>query len=188
MVDDSFLTIKQAAQCLHEGKIIGYPTEAVFGLGCDPGNESAVRQLLSLKGRPLASGLILIADRFERFVPYIKPVSDALFQRADSCWPGPVTWLFPRADNVPDWLAGNHDTIALRLTAHPVCQAICSSFEGAIISTSANPSSAPPAMSARQVGKYFASRLGGIVEGALGKEGKPSEIRDLASGMVVRAG
>lgn len=188
MVENSFLTVKQAAQCLHEGEIIGYPTEAVFGLGCDPGNESAVRKLLSLKGRPLASGLILIADRFEYFVPYIKPVSDALFQRVDSCWPGPVSWLFPRADSVPDWLAGNHNTIALRLTAHSVCRAICAAFEGAIVSTSANPSSLPPAMSAGQLEKYFPSMLGGIVKGALGKEGKPSEIRDLASGAVVRAG
>lgn len=188
MVKHSLLTVEQAVKCLHDGKIIAYPTEAVFGLGCDPGNEAAVRQLLSLKGRPAAAGLILIADRFERFESYIKPVSEALHQRAGSSWPGPVSWLFPRADSVPDWLAGNHDTIALRLTAHPVCRALCAAFEGAIVSTSANPRSSEPAASAGQVEEYFGSFLGGIVEGALGKDEKPSEIRDLVSGAVIRSG
>ena len=188
MLKHGLLTVEQAAQCLHDGKIIAYPTEAVFGLGCDPGNETAVRQLLSLKQRQLAAGLILIADRFERFDPYVKPVSEALLRRAGSSWPGPVSWLFPRADNVPAWLAGDHDTIALRLTAHPVCRALCAAFEGAIVSTSANPSSSEPAASAGQVEKYFDSCLGGIVEGALGKDAKPSEIRDLVSGNVIRSG
>jgi L-threonylcarbamoyladenylate synthase len=184
----TLLTVEQAAQCLHDGKTIAYPTEAVFGLGCDPGNEAAVRQLLSLKGRPATAGLILIADQFERFGLYIKPVSEMLYQRALSGWPGPVSWLFPRADGVPDWLAGNHDTIALRLTAHPVCRALCAAFGGAVVSTSANPSSSEPAVSAGQVEEYFGSHLGGIVEGALGKDRKPSEIRDLVSGAVVRPG
>lgn len=187
MVKHSLLTIDQAAQYLREGRIIAYPTEAVFGLGCDPDNETAVRQLLTLKGRPLSAGLILIADRFERFEPYIKPVSSVLRRQAGSSWPGPVSWLFPRADSVPDWLAGKHDTIALRLTAHPLCRALCAAFEGAIVSTSANPSSAEPARSAGQVEEYFGSFLGGVVEGALGGDEKPSEIRDLVSGEVIRA-
>lgn len=188
MLKHSLLTVDQAAQSLRDGKIIAYPTEAVFGLGCDPGNEAAVRQLLSLKGRPAAAGLILIADQFERFNPYTKPVSEALQQRAGSSWPGPVSWLFPRADCVPDWLAGNHDTIALRLTAHPVCRALCAAFKGAIVSTSANPSSSEPARSAEQVEEYFGFLLGGIVAGALGEDSKPSEIRDLISGAVIRPG
>jgi L-threonylcarbamoyladenylate synthase len=188
LVKQSLLTVKQAVKCLNDGKIIGYPTEAVFGLGCDPASETAVRKLLSLKGRSATAGLILIADQFERFNPYIRPVSDELHQRAASSWPGPVTWLFPRAESVPGWLAGEHDTIALRLTAHPVCRALCAAFEGAIVSTSANPSSSPPALSAKQVEEFFGSSLGGIVEGALGEGEKPSEIRDLVSGAITRAG
>ena len=187
MLKYSLLTVEQAAQCLRDGKIIAYPTEAVFGLGCDPGNEAAVRHLLSLKRRVATAGLILIADQFEHFEHYIKPVSEALRQRAGSSWPGPVSWLFPRADGVPDWLAGNHDTIALRLTAHPVCRALCAAFGGAIVSTSANPSLSEPARSAEQVAEYFGPFLGGIVEGALGDDLKPSEIRDLVSGEVIRS-
>ncbi len=186
MVSHSLLTVEEAAQCLRDGKVIACPTESVFGLGCDPGTETAVRQLLSLKGRSATAGLILIADCFERFETYTAPVSQALRLRAESSWPGPVTWLFPRADGVPDWLAGKHDTIALRLTAHPVCRALCATFEGAMVSSSANPSSAEPARSAGRVEEYFGPFLGGIVEGALGGNENPSEIRDLATGAVIR--
>ncbi len=186
MAIHSLLTVEQAAQCLKAGEIIAYPTEAVFGLGCDPCNEQAVRRLLQLKSRPLSAGLILIADSFQRFELFIGPVSEKSQQLAMSAWPGPVTWLFPRAANVPDWLAGNHDTIALRLTAHQTCRELCAAFAGAVVSTSANPSSAEPARSAGRVEDYFGSCLGGIVGGALGGEDRPSEIRDLASGAVIR--
>ena len=117
-----------------------------------------------------------------------KALKEGLLDRALATWPGPVTWLFPRAPDVPDWLAGSHATIALRVTAHPVCRALCSSFGSAIVSTSANPRSDPPARSAAQVARYFGDALGGIVEGELGSDPRPSEIRDLASGRVIRAG
>ena len=188
MASYKLLTVERAVQCLHDGKVIAYPTEAVFGLGCDPGNEAAVRQLLSLKNRPLTAGLILIADQFECFESFIKPVSETLRRRAGLSWPGPASWLFPRADSVPDWLAGNHDTIAIRVTAHPLCRALCTAFGGAIVSTSANPSSAEPARSVEKVEEYFGAVLAGIVEGELGNDEGPSEIRDLVSGAVIRPG
>jgi L-threonylcarbamoyladenylate synthase len=184
----SLLTISQAAQCLYEGEIIAYPTEAVYGLGCDPGNEAAVKRLLALKDRPAEAGLILVADVFERFEPFIQPVSNANRERAMATWPGPVTWLFPRGEGVPGWLAGEHETVALRITAHPVCRALCSAFNGAIVSTSANPRYLDPARSAAQVEQYFDSALCGILAGELGGEASPSEIRDLASGRVIREG
>jgi len=188
MARHSLLTVAQAVNCLRGGKVIAYPTEAVFGLGCDPNSESAVRQLLSLKNRPATAGLILIADSYERFEPFIAPVPAQLRERAMLTWPGPVTWLFPRAENTPDWLAGKHDSIALRITDHAVCRELCSAFGGAIVSTSANPSTAEPARSAARVEEYFGSYVCGTVAGALGGNESPSEIRDLASGVVIRKG
>ena len=184
----SLLTVSQAAQCLRDGEIIAYPTEAVYGLGCDPGNETAVRRLLALKDRPIEAGLILIADTFEHVQSFIQPVSTEQKKRAMSAWPGPVTWLFPKGNGVPGWLAGEYDTIALRISAHPVCRALCVAFNGAIVSTSANPGRVEPARSAAQVEQYFGSSLCGIVEGELGGENRPSEIRDLVSGKVFREG
>lgn len=182
------LTVAEAVECLQQGKVIAYPTEAVYGLGCDPLDEGAVRYILQLKGRPAEAGLILIADRFERFGRFVGVVDDDRLDRALETWPGPVTWLFPRAPEVPDWLAGSHPTIALRVTAHPVCRALCRGFGAPVVSTSANPRSAAPARSAAQVAEYFDSALCGIVEGDLGKDPRPSEIRDLGSGRVIRAG
>ena len=91
------LTISQGARCLADGGVIAYPTEAVYGLGCDPENESAVRCILELKSRPASAGLILISDTPERFEPYVGEVEPAKYQAALESWPGPVTWLFPRS-------------------------------------------------------------------------------------------
>jgi L-threonylcarbamoyladenylate synthase len=186
--EPGLVTISQAAQYLRDGEIIAYPTEAVYGLGCNPENENAVLRLLAMKSRPAAAGLILIADRFDRLESYTRPVSDPLMERAMSTWPGPVTWLFPSADNTPGWLTGVHQTIALRVTAHPVCRALCAEFQGAIVSTSANPSGSEAARSGADVLDYFGPGVCGIVEGALGGEESPSEIRNLENGLVVRAG
>ena len=188
MSEAHLLTTRQGAQCLFEGGVIAYPTEAVYGLGCDPDQQDAVLRILELKSRPASAGLILIADRLERFAPYIGPVTPEARERAMATWPGPVTWLFPRAPTVPDWLAGIHSTIALRITAHPGCRALCEAFGGPIVSTSANPSSEEPARSPEQVVSYFHDRICGIVEGELGGSGQPSEIRDLESGRVLRGG
>lgn len=182
------LTVGKAVECLRQGRVIAYPTEAVYGLGCDPIDETAVRRVLELKSRPADAGLILIADRLDRFGPFIGSVENVLLDRALATWPGPVTWLFPRAAGVPDWLAGSHPTVAVRVTAHPLCRALCEAFGGAIVSTSANPRAAPPARTPEQVTEYFGDALCGTVEGQLGAGGRPSEIRDLASGEVIRTG
>jgi len=181
----TLLTVSRAVQCLQAGEVIAYPTEAVFGLGCDPASETATK-LLALKGRPAEAGLILIADSFDRFEPYIKPLQAGQKERAMATWPGPVTWLFPRGESVPDWLAGKHETIALRVTAHPVCRALCAAFGGAIVSTSANPRQGEPARSVAGVEAYFGAALCGTVAGELGSENRPSEIRDLVTGRVLR--
>lgn len=188
MPGGALLSVGQALQCLQDGEVIAYPTEAVYGLGCDPLSEAAVRRVLEMKSRPATAGLILIADRFERFEPFIRKLDRRQLQPALASWPGPVTWLFPRGEGVPDWLAGDHPTVALRVSAHPVCCALCAAFAGAIVSTSANPAAAEPARTLREVADYFGDRLCGVVEGELGQQRRPSEIRDLASGRVIREG
>jgi L-threonylcarbamoyladenylate synthase len=188
MSTSASLDPEQAAQHLLRGEVIAYPTEAVYGLGCDPGNEKAVLHLLSLKNRSPDAGLILVADHYEQFLPFIGEVNEQQLEQAMDSWPGPVTWLFPRAATVPDWLAGKHPAIALRLSAHPVCRELCRQFGGPIVSTSANPSGSPPPRSRDLVDQYFPQGLAGVVEGELGGREMPSEIRDLATGKVIRVG
>lgn len=182
------LSIAEAAQKLHDGDVIAYPTEAVFGLGCDPLNHEAVVRLLELKGRPESAGLILIADEFSRFGDFVALDDPAPLERALKSWPGPVTWLFPRSVAVPGWISGNHDSVALRVTDHPVCRQLCSAYGGAIVSTSANRSGEEPAGNAAEVERSFGLGIAGIVEGALGGLERPSEIRDARTGEVMRPG
>ena len=182
----TLLDTAAAVKKLQAGHVIAYPTEAGYGLGCDPRNEAAVRQLLALKHRPESSGLILIGRCFEQFTPWVGEVTADQVETASKTWPGAVTWLFPRGGNVPDVVAGDHQTIAIRVTDHERCIQLCNAFGGPVISTSANPHSAPPARSSVEVEDYFGSYLGGILAGPLGGRTATSEIRDLQTGEVLR--
>jgi L-threonylcarbamoyladenylate synthase len=177
-----------AVEQLHKGKIIAYPTEAVYGLGCDPHNESAVRALLNLKARSESAGFVLIASDFAQLLPWVAELSPDLINKAMQSWPGPVTWLFPRAAYVPDFVAGDHKTIAVRITAHEPSRALCEAFGSALISSSANTQAGAPARSVPEVEDYFGNQLGGILAGPLGAATQPSEIRDLLTGNIIRHG
>ena len=182
------LTATEAADCMRLGEVIAYPTEAVFGLGCDPRNEDAVSKILALKHRTVIAGLILIGSKFEQFESWVTEVPPERLDLAMQTWPGPVTWLFPKKPDAPGFITGTHDTIAIRVTAHPPCIELCNAFGGPLVSTSANSHSAPPARSAGEVENYFGDFLGGILEGPLGGQQSPSEIRDLQTGAAVRVG
>jgi L-threonylcarbamoyladenylate synthase len=178
--------VEAAAVALRGGGIVAYPTEAVWGLGCDPHNAAAVDRLFRLKQRPPAVGVLLIGADFSQLAPFIGPCPDEAVRRAQATWPGPHTWVFPRADSVPEWIAGKHSGIALRVTAHPVARALCQAFEGALVSTSANRHGEPPARSAAEVRRAFAGELNALVEGELGGLERPTRIRDAISGEIVR--
>lgn len=178
--------LDQAANILRAGGVIAYPTEAVYGLGCDPLNEGAFERLLTLKHRSPKQGVVLIAAEFEHIAHFIGPTPIDAINRARASWPGPYTWVFPRAASVPDWIVGTHTTIALRVTAHPVASALCQSFGSALVSTSANRHGHPPARSASEVRAYFGESLDFVVEGALGELAQPTPIRDAISEMILR--
>lgn len=178
---------RHASQCIHRGGIIAYPTECVYGLGCDPSNPVAVERLLTLKNRPADKGLILIGAHMEHILPYIEPPSAEQQKRLQTTWPGPVTWLIKAQAQVPIWLKGEHDSIAVRLTAHPVAKQLCETAGQALISTSANKTGQSPAKSALKVRQYFGSQLDYILSGPLGNLSKPSIIKDLESGIIIRA-
>jgi L-threonylcarbamoyladenylate synthase len=182
------LNTSEAAAAMRDGQVVAYPTEAVYGLGCDPRNEKAVRTILSLKHRPASAGLILIGASFTQFRPWVAEVAGAQLERAMLSWPGPVTWLFPKREDVPEFISGEHETIAIRVTAHQPSIELCEAFGGPLVSTSANPHGSPPATSSGEVESYFGPYLGGILSGPLGGGTATSEIRDLATGNIIRAG
>ncbi|MDH5182379.1 MAG: L-threonylcarbamoyladenylate synthase [Gammaproteobacteria bacterium] len=179
--------IRQACHVMKTGGIIAYPTEAVYGLGCDPLNADAVHRLLAMKQRPIDKGLILVAANLQQLKPYIQSLTEEQLQCVQQSWPGPTTWIVPARLNVPVWIRGHHTSLAVRVSAHPVVQALCKTFGGPIISTSANRSGMPPARSALQVRRGFIVPVDYTLHAPLGGADKPTEIRDLRSGKVVRS-
>lgn len=177
---------EQAARILHQGGLIAYPTEAVWGLGCDPFQPDAVKRLLRLKQRPVTKGLILVASEIQQFDFVLQQLPGDLYQKLQDSWPGALSWLVPHQGLIPDYLCGDHDTIALRVSAHPLIQTLCCAFGGPLVSTSANPAGAEPALSLEQVQAYFPDQLDGIVLGELGGRQQPSQIIDLISGQQLR--
>ncbi len=167
-----------------DGKVLAYPTEGVWGLGCLPNRPDAVRRLLNIKQRDPDKGLILIAARCEDMEPYIQPLAEEQQAKLES--PGePVTWLVPAAEGASTLLRGTHATQAVRITRHSLCRALCLGV-GALVSTSANPEGTPPARTSEEVREMFGSTIDGIVEGPLGGASGSSEIRDLLTGRVIR--
>jgi len=180
--------ILQAVLALQSGRVIAYPTEGVWGLGCDPFNVEAVQALLDLKQRPVEKGVILIAADVAQVAEYLTPLTPAQRQQVLASWqPGlpAATWLVPLTSAVPTWISGKHDRVAIRVTQHAQTQALCRAFGGVIVSTSANISGAPAALDSDTVRGYFTDQVL-IVEGATGGATAPSTIRDALSGQVIR--
>lgn len=177
--------IRQIGRTVHDGGLIGYPTEAVWGLGCDPWNPAAVARLLDIKSRSPEKGLILLGASIEQFAFLLEDIPELWLDRLCSTWPGPNTWLVPHRGRLPHWLTGAHDSIALRVTDHALAGQLCA-YCGPLVSTSANPSGRPPARSRLRLEQYFHGRLDGVLGGALGGRRTPSRIRDIRTGEVVR--
>jgi L-threonylcarbamoyladenylate synthase len=178
-----------AAALIRGGGVLAYPTEAVYGLGCDPHDQGAFERLFALKQRPSTQGVLLIAADFAQAERYIDldRVPTGVLAQVKASWPGPNTWIFPRSADVPVWVAGAHAGIALRVTAHEPAAALCRAWGGALVSTSANPHGSPPARSAGQALDYFGDALDGVLDAPLGGQERPTVIRDALSGAIIRA-
>jgi L-threonylcarbamoyladenylate synthase len=183
------ISLRIASKHIKRGDVIAYPTEAVWGLGCDPFNDTAVTSLLSLKQRSVDKGLILVGSSIEQFDFLLNDLSPNDLQYLQNSWPGPTTWLVPHKGKVPSWISGAHPSVALRVSDHPLVQSLCHLYGGPIVSTSANPQGKPSAKTRCQVQKYFSAnaQLAFITQGVVGKHLQPSVIRDLQSMAIIRA-
>jgi L-threonylcarbamoyladenylate synthase len=181
------LHLRHANSALLSGEVIACPTEAVWGLSCNPDDPHAVARLLEIKSRPVEKGLILVAACEEQLNFLLSDLSLQDRSIMSVTWPGPVTWLVEHHGRVPSWISGDYDTVAVRVSAHPGVRALCEIFGGPLVSTSANPAGARPARERFQVHRYFGGSLGYILPGKPGSRNRPSEIRSLATGEIIRA-
>jgi L-threonylcarbamoyladenylate synthase len=180
------LRLAQAARHLRRGGIIAYPTEGVYGLGCDPLDPAAVQCLLDLKGRSAAKGFILIAADLAQIEPYLCLPSQEIRDRLLAAWPGPVTFVVPAAAWTPPWLRGRFASLAVRVTAHPTAAALCRAFGRPLVSTSANKSGQRPARNALAVRKHFPPGEVLPVPGRVGDLQGPTAMYDALSGARLR--
>ena len=179
--------IDAAAALLHEGGVLAYPTEGVYGLGCDPDNRAAFEKIFAMKRRPPGQGVLLIAADFEQVRDWIGDAPESALARAGEIWPGAHTFIFPRSPRVPEWVAGGHSGIALRVTAHAPSAALCRAFGGPIVSTSANRHGESAARSAADIRAIFGDEPDGVLDAPLGGLDKPTPITDAVTGAIIRA-
>ncbi|WP_219702438.1 L-threonylcarbamoyladenylate synthase [Marinomonas lutimaris] len=180
-------SVEELADIIRQGGVIAYPTEAVWGLGCDPFNESAVRRILTLKSRPESKGLILVAGAQEELSPWLNTLDSKAALRLLSRNQTPTSWVVPDTTITPSWVRGEHQSVAIRLSQHEPVQRLCAAFKGVIVSTSANPARLEPAMSAEEVNAYFGEKVDAIFDASLGEASQPSQVRDILTDTLFRA-
>ena len=179
------ISSRSLAAHLKRGGVIAYPTESCYGLGCDPGNRNAVQRILKLKQRPQRKGLILIAAHYHQVARYLYPLDAGEQAKLQHDGAQAVTYLLPAKPSCPRWLRGAHDTLAVRLTAHPFARQLCHSAGSALVSTSANRSGQRPARTYAECKRLFGNSVW-VLRGWVGKRKQPSTIRAWADGRVIR--
>ena len=183
-------SLSQALLALTTQGVIAYPTESVFGLGCDPDSEVAIQKILDLKQRPDHKGLILIAANIEQLQSYadFSSLSPEQLDNIKATWPGPFTWVVPVQSSLSKLVSGDFDSIAVRVTKHPVVQALCTAFGKPIISTSANLSGEQACTTTLQVEQMFVNHplLDYVIDQPVTGLENPSQIHDALTGKRLR--
>ncbi|MBI4193731.1 MAG: threonylcarbamoyl-AMP synthase [Betaproteobacteria bacterium] len=172
--------IDEAVAVLRAGGLVAFPTETVYGLGADASNPEAVRKIFAAKGRPHDHPLIVhIADAVQ-VANWAREMPGAAHALARKFWPGPLTMILKRAPRVNDLVTGGQDTVALRVPAHRVAQALLRAFGGGVAAPSANRFGRVSATTAEHVRREFGAAVGCVLDGGAADVGIESTIVDLS--------
>jgi len=177
--------LNQAIQCLKSGGVIAYPTESVFGLGCDANNLQSVARLLKIKRRDASKGLILLVSEIQQAYQFIQPLNDVSTAQLNQPLSHATTWLLPKSLETSSLIVGEHASVAIRITSHPLARMLCRKFGSPIVSTSCNLNSEPPCTESRLIDPQLVAQLDFILEGECGGSA-PSKIIDYVSGKQFR--
>ncbi|MEM9101047.1 MAG: Sua5/YciO/YrdC/YwlC family protein [Pseudomonadota bacterium] len=182
-----YFSIRQATQHLFSGGVVAYPTEAVWGLGCNPWDYQAFLQLLRIKKRAMHKGVILIAGHQDLLSPFVDFSYPLDWNKVFSSWPGANTWIVPASSKAPAWITGGRDTIAVRVTQHPLVKQLTQNAKFPLVSTSANVSGQLPARNALTCRRWFGNSPNFLILNGdtLGLE-QPSSITDAISEEKIR--
>lgn len=176
---------KGATIFLKNGDIIGYPTEAVYGLGCDPWNQEGVSRICSIKKRSSAKNFIVVAASINQLDNLID--TKILTKSVVNSWPGHTTWLIPAVNTAPEWLIDNNTgLIAIRVSNHETIKELCLKYNSPLISTSANISGDPAVTTQKGFEKVFEKAIPYLVNGDIGKHTNTSIINNMITGERIR--
>jgi len=181
----SHFAIRYAAHQIRHGGVIVYPTETVYGLGCDPMNFIAIDYLNQLKQRGHNKSFILLAHRLELFDDYISELSTSDKQQLSKTRE-PTSWIVPAKNSIPDWLTNPQKTVAIRISPHPVVKELCQQLGHPIVSTSANPGGKKTCRNSMEAHKYFHGKVDAFLIDDQAINGKPSIIKQLDNLLTVR--
>jgi L-threonylcarbamoyladenylate synthase len=174
--------VERAVAVLHEGGVVAFPTETVYGLGADAENEKAVRRVFEIKGRPIGHPVIVHLADASQIDLWGRDVPDAAYLLAERFWPGPLTLVLPRTARARDLVTGSQDTVALRAPSHPLAHEILRAFGGGVVAPSANRFGSVSATRAEHVIADLGDAVDLIVDGGPATIGIESTIVDLAHG------
>lgn len=180
--------LRQSANIIRSGGVIVYPTETLYGLGCDPYCHEAVERIYTIKQRPAGKGMILVAGTLEQLDEYIEVRDES---DRHKLLPGdvPTSWVVPANRHAPAWLVTN-GTIAVRISTQPVVIELCNRLGHALTSTSANISGHRPGLSPLALHRDFDGKVDAFVIPDASQQarmsGRPSKVRALHSDTVYR--
>jgi len=177
--------IERAVTILHEGGLVAFPTETVYGLGADAANPDAVRKIFVAKGRPADHPLIVHLSAGDTLAQWAREIPPAAQQLAERFWPGPLTLILKRAVSVIDEVTGGQDTVGLRVPSHPVAQALLRAFGGGIAAPSANRFGHISPTTAQHVREELGDRVELILDGGACVVGIESTIVDVSGGIPI---
>jgi len=170
----------QTVRVLRQGGVIAYPTETVYGLGCDPFRPDAVERLRRLKGRKAPVPFLLLISKRESIDSLVNGVSSAAERLMAEFWPGPLTLVFSASGRAPAAVLGGMRTIGMRQSSNPFCRILLGLLDGPLVSTSANHSGEESAKTADKVIVSFSGDLDLIVDGGTLGDSLPSTIIDVS--------
>lgn len=180
----SDFSIRHAAHIISHGGIIAYPTETVYGLGCDIYNPEAVEKINLIKQRPRNKQFILLAGNIDQIKSLIN-ISDKEESIINSTTE-PTSWVIDASPHAPEWLTDNKNTLTIRISKSHLVKKLCHILGHAIISTSANLSGKKPAKTSLDLHKIFHNKVHKILISSHELSGKPSKIIHLCNNRVIR--
>ena len=173
--------IQAAAAILRSGGLVGLPTETVYGLGANGLNPEAVGRIFTAKGRPQDNPLILHIPEASWLERYCRNIPPAAYALAEAVWPGPLTMILHRRENVPNAVTCGLDTVGVRRPAHPLALAVIRAAGVPVAAPSGNLSGRPSPTCARHMLEDMDGRIDAILDGGACGVGVESTIVDLTT-------